>query len=178
VIDAGANTGFYSLLAASMGAEVVAVEPSEEVLPLLERNLEINGFSCRVLKCAVGDVSRETRFYVRNDKTMGSIVYETDQYVTVPVVRLDDVIPLDGKTDLIKIDVEGHEYPVLRGAEALIANSRPRIIFECLTDEAASELEAFMRAHRYAIAAIDNAGSLTRMGKIDLFAGNNFAAIP
>jgi hypothetical protein len=43
--------------------------------------------------------------------------------VTVAAVRLDDVIPQDLAVDVMKIDVEGHELSVLRGARAVIGRS-------------------------------------------------------
>lgn len=50
--------------------------------------------------------------------------------IRVRVEKLDDLIPEDLKIDLIKIDVEGAEYPVISGGRNLIKRSRPVIIFE------------------------------------------------
>jgi len=50
--------------------------------------------------------------------------------IPVEIKRLDDLIPADRKIDLIKIDVEGAEYGVLKGGEQLIKKHRPYIIFE------------------------------------------------
>lgn len=52
------------------------------------------------------------------------------QEIQVRVETLDDRIPEDVKIDLIKIDVEGAEYPVISGGRNLIKRSRPVIIFE------------------------------------------------
>ncbi|MDX1446342.1 FkbM family methyltransferase [Lishizhenia sp.] len=51
--------------------------------------------------------------------------------IQVQLKKLDDIIPTDTKIDLIKIDVEGAEFNVLKGAEATIKKSKPLIIFEC-----------------------------------------------
>lgn len=51
--------------------------------------------------------------------------------LTVKTDLLDNVIPGDVKIGFIKIDVEGAEYPVLKGGAATIRRSRPAIIFEC-----------------------------------------------
>jgi hypothetical protein len=46
-------------------------------------------------------------------------------------VSLDDERAATGRVDLIKIDVEGHEEAVIRGARELINNDEPIVIFEC-----------------------------------------------
>ena len=51
--------------------------------------------------------------------------------VPVDTDRLDDVIPSDIKIDFIKIDVEGAEYPVLRGGVQTLKRCKPSIVFEC-----------------------------------------------
>lgn len=56
--------------------------------------------------------------------------HEEDTLITVEKACLDDVLPLDTRVDLLKIDVEGGELQVLRGAQALLAAHRPVIIFE------------------------------------------------
>ena len=48
----------------------------------------------------------------------------------VRAVRLDSLVPADRRIGLLKIDVEGHEYAVLRGAEAILDRERPIIVFE------------------------------------------------
>ena len=50
--------------------------------------------------------------------------------IRVRLERLDDVVPRDHKVDLVKIDVEGAEMQVLRGARELLARSRPVVVFE------------------------------------------------
>ena len=50
--------------------------------------------------------------------------------IDVDIKKLDDLIPSDRKIDLMKIDVEGAEYGVLKGAERLIKKHKPYIIFE------------------------------------------------
>jgi FkbM family methyltransferase len=51
--------------------------------------------------------------------------------ITVGTERLDEILPVDLQVALIKIDVEGAEYRVIRGAERVIRRSRPFIVFEC-----------------------------------------------
>jgi FkbM family methyltransferase len=49
----------------------------------------------------------------------------------VQVKRLDDLVPASHAVGFIKVDVEGGEIPVLRGARRILAENRPRIVFEC-----------------------------------------------
>ena len=58
--------------------------------------------------------------------------------ITVPVDTLDRVIPADMTIDFLKIDVEGAELQVLRGASAVIRRSRPVVMFECGSERAAA----------------------------------------
>jgi len=51
--------------------------------------------------------------------------------ITVEVKTLDEVIPMDEKIDFIKIDVEGAEFGVLKGAKKLLLQNKPTILFEC-----------------------------------------------
>ncbi|MBS1644440.1 MAG: FkbM family methyltransferase [Bacteroidetes bacterium] len=55
---------------------------------------------------------------------------EQDTNIYVPTARMDEVIPLDQKVDLIKIDVEGGELLVLKGASRILSASHPVVIFE------------------------------------------------
>ncbi len=55
---------------------------------------------------------------------------EQDTSITVKVKRLDDIIPCETRIDFIKIDTEGGEYGVLKGAEKLIQRCKPMVLFE------------------------------------------------
>lgn len=50
--------------------------------------------------------------------------------IKVPLKTLDNLIPNDTKIDFIKIDVEGGEFNVIKGAKNLLLNNKPIIIFE------------------------------------------------
>ena len=55
---------------------------------------------------------------------------ERDEQITVRTARLDDELPAGSRLDLIKIDVEGGELQVLQGAERILGEQRPLVIFE------------------------------------------------
>ena len=68
---------------------------------------------------------------------------------------MDDAIPPEKPINLIKIDVEGHEYEALCGAEQLIKRWSPRIIFECLPSASPEKLESLLRDFGYSISILD-----------------------
>jgi FkbM family methyltransferase len=93
----------------------------------------------RIFNAALSDFSGETTFNVVKNapaysgmKQRQYAVSEPDiEQIKVKVSRLDDLIPETDKVDLIKIDVEGAELGVLKGASKTILRSKPIVIFEC-----------------------------------------------
>jgi FkbM family methyltransferase len=132
-IDAGAQTGFYTCLMASLVGEtgtVYAFEPMPASYELLLKNVQENGFGPRVrtyqLACSNSAIelegSRVGTMYVA-----GAV--PGCQQVSMTAVRADDIV--DDVVDLIKIDVEGHEPAAIEGMQHLIARSHPIIVSEC-----------------------------------------------
>ena len=86
--------------------------------------------------CALGDEPGEMPFYVNTRKSGYSSLIQpeaaadqTIEEIRVPVMRLDDLVS-SRDVDVIKIDVEGTEFGVLRGSGNVLAQSRPLIMFE------------------------------------------------
>lgn len=137
-IDIGANSGWFSLLMASLtgqSGEVWAIEPLPTVLPLLRANLEANpDLEIRVLDLAVGaDPGRVTinRFagltHVHASlSTLGRSDYAGHD---VEGASLDQLLSAhDGDApDVIKVDVEGAELDVLHGARSLLDSDQTPI---------------------------------------------------
>lgn len=126
VWDVGANVGFYSLLAARKAAKVIAFEPLPENLSYLRRHIELNGLEDRieVFPAAASDHDGTDLFhFVEGNRSEGSL----RPYGTLPVrtVRLDS---LNTVPDLIKIDVEGNEYVVLRGLTKTMETHHPSVL--------------------------------------------------
>ena len=124
-VDVGANVGTYTVLAAgAVGAWVTAVEPIPETFGHLERNIALNRLDGRVraFQCGLSDAAGALRFTV--DLGAGNrVVAEGERHpaIDVPVRSLDDVVASNGPV-LIKIDVEGHEHAVVRGAVRTLAD--------------------------------------------------------
>jgi len=157
IVDVGAHTGFYTLLAsvANAGCEVMSFEPLPATFNRLIKNIRVNnlGARCVPFEAAVSDRVSKTSLSVPIDKTM-TFIDAAAGTVPVSTTTLDAVIPRDGKTKLIKIDVEGHELAVLAGMNQTLVDSRPTIFFECNPGGPAVEIEEFLRSHSYRIFSI------------------------
>jgi FkbM family methyltransferase len=128
-VDAGANVGAYTLPAARLvgtAGRVIAVEAHPRTHALLARNIAANGLDQAVaLHTAIGDVPGELVMAFNEANPGETHVGAGDAGARVPVQRLDDVLAGLGvaQARYLKIDVEGFELPVLRGAAGLIAAS-------------------------------------------------------
>lgn len=91
-----------------------------------------------VFSFALSDKIGETTFqYVKNAPAYSGMLkrrYEINnpiiEEITVKTITLDEILGYNQKIDFIKIDVEGAELNVLKGARKVIANSKPLVIFE------------------------------------------------
>lgn len=136
-IDVGANHGWFSLtMAQIVGHEgkVVAFEPVPSTLRLLERQLELNPQVCiEVIPVALGDVEAKSTIYEFEGLPHGHASLSTlgrDDHTPfdVNVTTLDAVLrSLHRCPVLVKLDVEGAELAVLRGATGLLTSASPPI---------------------------------------------------
>jgi len=136
--DVGANVGSYTVLAAAaVGTDVIAFEPGESAFAWLMRNIELNGVAGRVeaRREAVGANSGIMSFTVGLD-TVNHI--DPDGAASVPITMLD--MACKTAPSLIKIDVEGFEADVLRGARDILSNPAAQAVIMELNDDAAAEI--------------------------------------
>jgi len=143
VIDAGAHHGLYTLLASKRvggDGKVMAIEPSPRERERLEKHLRLNRCSnTELVTCALGEDPEESDLYLMEgdqdwcNSLRPPAVDGPVRRVRVTVRRLDDVLAGSGvsKVDFMKLDVEGAELSVLRGAMKLLeGESRPAILAE------------------------------------------------
>lgn len=144
VLDVGANIGFLTVLAARLvgpAGRVVAFEPVPANAQLVRRNAALNRQrQVQVVEAAVGDHVGTAKLVLARHAG-GAALQGADRpqdacgELTVPVVTLDDWLArlapsLPGPVRLVKVDVEGAEAAVLRGAGALLRGQRPLVLLE------------------------------------------------
>lgn len=127
LVDVGANVGLHTVLAGACGAEVVALEPLPAARAMLERNVTRNGFTGRITVLAAGAAAtRGELTFTDGPSCLNHVVGDGEAPAVpvrkVPVVPLDDVVPAGRPVVMLKIDVEGFEAEVLRGATRLLAD--------------------------------------------------------
>jgi FkbM family methyltransferase len=138
-VDVGANFGIYTLVASKIVGEtgrVLAFEPTAQSFAVLRRNVELNRFTnVRGFQAALAETrSRAWLNYgwdpVGNWLDKDSIC--GNQGEEVQTEALDQLLEENGidRVDAIKIDVEGAEELVLRGATRCLTMQRPVVIFE------------------------------------------------
>jgi hypothetical protein len=87
--------------------------------------------------------------------TLEPKVHGGNDRMTVEVTTLDETLPADMDVGLIKVDVEGHEINVLRGAEKVIARCRPSMVLEANSHDKLMELETWLDNHNYEWEIVD-----------------------
>ena len=118
VIDIGANIGMYSILAASMGHHVIAVEPFKGNLQRLHQSIQIGGLQAKikVLRNVVSN-SRDVVTLVGSHDNQGAVrVQDTgkacdEEGCAVLAIHMDDILGanVSFRQAVMKIDIEGHE---------------------------------------------------------------------
>ncbi|UPY39170.1 FkbM family methyltransferase [Sediminicoccus sp. KRV36] len=136
--DIGANIGLYSLLAARRGLPVLAFEPSASSFAAMVRNIEINGFDDRIAAYCLAFAERTALVTLNMASTaaghsMHSIEAREGGFrQAVPGFALDDFMAHFAPTppDAIKLDVDGIEPAILRGAMTTLGRHVREVLVE------------------------------------------------
>ena len=148
MIDVGANVGIYSLAGIYLGAKkVYSFEPGP-LYQKLVKNIELNNLNHKIhaFKIAVGSKKTDMKYYEDQNNLGNAILVNdlkdlnmkhtdakfNDNFINVKVEQLDTLNEMYDfkKIDLIKIDVEGMEYEVIKGANKIITENLPIIVAE------------------------------------------------
>lgn len=142
-VDVGANIGAWTLAAAhAVGSEgrVLTFEPAPRVADTLRKTLRANRLRhVKLYEMALAESSGRRRFSVERDNTGGSRLglmsddaHRSFEQIDVMTARLDDVVRSEKlpRLDVMKIDVEGFEYDVLRGSQDVLSSFKPAMILE------------------------------------------------
>lgn len=142
VFDIGGHVGFYTLLASKLiGKEgkVFAFEPLPRNIYYLKRHIEMNkNDNVYIIEAVVSDKNGFSDFKVPADSFSGRISNSSSELkvksVTIDILVCQEKLPTP---NIIKIDVEGAEILVLRGASYILKKYRPNI-FLAVHDEKSS----------------------------------------
>lgn len=145
IVDVGAHLGEYTIPCARRASTVIAIEPNPDVLSILKENIHLNRVSNVItVNKAVYDSQGYQSLNLFADRTgMSSVVMDPHQENTktikVAADTLDNILTdlQINKVNWIKIDVEGAEEQVIRGAKRVIRSNlkNVRLIVECHTDD-------------------------------------------
>ena len=146
-LDIGANLGFFSLMTAACCPQgrVFAVEPDPQNFRALSASIALNGLRERItaVQIAASDedgvatlsdlgnaANRGARFTAKTRAVLEAHVHgPAPSFTEVRMARLERLFAGE-RIDVLKIDVEGHEPPALRGAERLLRKCKPAILME------------------------------------------------
>ncbi|HEY1981344.1 MAG TPA: FkbM family methyltransferase, partial [Xanthobacteraceae bacterium] len=116
-VDVGANEGYYSIIAARNGARVLAIEPQQRLLRVIQTNVELNELTAvEIVNCAVSDRIGFAEIYISSSLNTGSSSFvRTTAYdlpkVRVRVATLESLLEDAGfaTVEVMKMDIEGFE---------------------------------------------------------------------
>ena len=133
-VDVGANIGAYSLLASgAAGARTVTIEPVPSTFEILGKNISLNQLGDKVSALNMGVGSTESSLYfTQNEDSVNHVVLdpgnEKNELVKVPVSTLDEILENEPCPSLVKIDVEGFEHEVIKGASGILGNQNLKAV--------------------------------------------------
>ena len=130
-VDVGANVGSYTTLAAAhAGSETVSIEPAPSTFEYLKDNINVNRIYQKVEALNIALGSQEgTISFTKNLGAMNRVAIDSDkEVISVPVFTLDKIMTGKRTPVLLKIDVEGFENEVLKGASETLKNEELKAI--------------------------------------------------
>lgn len=184
IIDIGANTGIYSLIAQNNNskAKIIAIEPVDINFEVLTKNINKNNFAIFSEKIALSDQDGIAEMFMLKDRLNYMTSVNDDRYALHPEIKGDfEVVTIQVPTkpfsfvyekhqlkniDLIKIDVEGHEITVLNSMLPYIEKFKPSIIIEIIGDENAEILTEMFLKFDYEFVSIDEINLSKKVEKL------------
>lgn len=174
VLDVGANSGIYSLVAKALSpdAQVYAFEPSRNMFQKLKRNNQLNAYDIVCEQIALSNQNGKQIFYDTPEANPTSASLSPKQLkessafhgkimeYEVQTETLDTYIQREGisKIDLIKIDVEQHEPEVISGMTSTLNDLKPVIVIEVLNNAIAQQLNSRIALDQYLVFRLTSEG--------------------
>jgi len=161
VVDVGAHMGFYTLRTAALvgpSGKVIAVEPDDCNYAILKRNIErCNLTNVTAINAALSDRDGVARLVISDWASTGRVLIQSEAQSdsrsrtrAIRTMRLDTLMREVGieTVDLVKIDVEGGEMLVLKGAKECLENTSARIVVETHGFALAEQVAQLLGVHR------------------------------
>jgi FkbM family methyltransferase len=160
VIDAGANVGVFSVWFSNCvgpDGSVLAIEPTPNNQERLQKNLRLSNIDNVIVHgVAAGSENGETILHLSTDPAFSStqrhdVRWTMDSSLRVPVRTLDAIWRSAGMPhiSLIKVDIEGGELDVLKGAADILSACRPAVLIEANTVEERNDIQSWIGARGY-----------------------------
>lgn len=139
VLDVGANIGCTTILFGTISNKVISFEPSPSTFDFLQQNVRQSGLeNISLWNCGLGSEAGNQRLtHAAADRSGAFVSSKTDVgegYVneTISINRLDDIFDKLGidRVNFVKIDVEGFECEVIKGAQHIIDRFKPTMVME------------------------------------------------
>jgi len=190
-LDIGANIGLQSIRMSQcvgINGKVYAFEPIVYLQEKFKRNMFLNCVSnVKLFPCALSDKEDEADFKIsRNIWNQGTFSLGSDgdgsevQRVHIKIADNIPEIQTLKSVELVKIDVEGFEYPVLCGLKQTLIKHRPRIIFEYdrnywdRTNQKIDDCYSFLQSLNYTFYQVTSVGCELIKNVESILSGNLF----
>ena len=134
VLDVGANMGYYTLLSAKLmkgTGKIYAFEPTSGGFKRLKTNISLNNFNnIKIENIGLSNENKKIKAKIRHSWKLDGLVEPKEDNINM--MKLDDYLQKNkiNKVNFIKIDVDGYEYEVLKGAEKTLKKDKPVLCLE------------------------------------------------
>lgn len=129
-VDLGAHVGYYTLIYRKLNSkgQIFSFEPLPENVDFLNRHIRLNNLKdIEVINAAVSDVSGSVRFNTGKSTVAGKL--DSEGNTEVPCISFSDWINDNNvEPDIIKMDIEGEEYKVLKNVSDYLQSKKPKLL--------------------------------------------------
>ena len=154
IVDVGANIGNHTVYFSKVckAKKVYSFEPQKKIFEILKRNVQLNNDNEEVelFNMGVGEERMFANANVIDKNNYGMTRLDKNVNGTIVINSLDKILFNKSKNiDMIKIDVEGMEIDVLKGAKEILRKFKPLIYIEAGNDEEFKDVSVFLSQYGY-----------------------------
>lgn len=139
IVDVGANTGYFALRMKQLYPEskIICFEPYPPCVSQLKETISINGLeNVEIKELAVSDIAEKSKLYIHPTNIAGHSIFSenvSENFVEIKSITLREVVKLIKHhkfCNLLKLDCEGAEYPIVKSINFELNKYFPKIIYE------------------------------------------------